>query len=290
MANRTSWRKTWIFPPSKKYAEEVIVRFEILDTEKKEIPMSVSFTKKKAFNKDPFYPMQEPFSEAIGSLWYLAGSTRPDLVYAVAFLSRFSKEITREHWIAIRYVLGYLKQTSDYGLWFKHASQLDTSPCQAACDADYAGDKFGGKSTSGFLIFLFGAPVIWGSKLQSIPTLNSMESEYISASHTARLIVWQRMFLNELGFGDLMDDVTLFNDNKSMNIFADDVMINHKSRHIQVRYHYVRHCILKKWFTIKYLCTKNLPSDIMTKAVGGAGYKYKRGMIVLSMTEAKGEQ
>ncbi|KAG2763652.1 hypothetical protein PC113_g25627 [Phytophthora cactorum] len=99
-------------------------------------------------------------------------ATRPDIAYAVGYVSRFMENPQEEHWVAVKRIFRYLQGTKTHGICFKPGDNIDF---RGYSDADWAGDLADRKSTSGYTFMLMGAPVSWGSKKQSSVSLSMIE-------------------------------------------------------------------------------------------------------------------
>ena len=112
-----------------------------------------------------------PYREAIGSLMFLAVVSRPDIAYAVNYLSRFLTGFGDCHWKAIKRIFRYLKGTLNFGISFKN--NLNNLEIVGYCDADYAADVDTRRSTSGHVFYLANGPVSWLSQRQSSVVLST---------------------------------------------------------------------------------------------------------------------
>lgn len=106
---------------------------------------------------------QRLYQSAVGSVLYLSTATTPDITYAVSNVAKYSTEATKQHWIAVKRIMHYLKGTLNYGL---HYSKDGSADCVGFSDADWGGDLDDRKSTSGYLFQLSGASISWRSKKQ----------------------------------------------------------------------------------------------------------------------------
>ena len=102
-----------------------------------------------------------PFREAVGALVDLMTATRPDIAFAVGYVSRFMENPQVEHWMAVKRILRYLQGTKSHGICCKPNNKVDL---YGYSDADWAGDHEDRKSTLGYAFILIGAPISWGSK------------------------------------------------------------------------------------------------------------------------------
>eukprot|EP00253_Pinus_taeda_P013245 PITA_13245 len=132
-----------------------------------------------------------PYASAVGSLMYAMVCTRPDIAYVVGVLSRFMSKPGKEHWTEVKWVLRYLRRTSDYGLCYQGRLGLDrVLDIRGFVDAYWAGDVDQKRSTSGYVFNLFGGVVNWMSKKQSIVALLATKAEYMANTHASKEAVW----------------------------------------------------------------------------------------------------
>ena len=109
-----------------------------------------------------------PFREAVGALMHLMTATRPDIAFAVGYVSRFMENPQQEHWVAVKRIFRYLQGTKSHGICYQPSDKIDF---RGYSDADWAGDHADRKSTSGYAFMLLGASISWGSKKQSSVSL-----------------------------------------------------------------------------------------------------------------------
>jgi hypothetical protein len=141
-----------------------------------------------AHKDSPDFDGNFSYRSMVGKLNYLAQTTRPDILYAVHQVAKYSSCPKQEHGEAILYIVWYLKRTRDVGLKFKPDP---SKGFEDYCDAEFAGnwnrefsetDPSTAKSRSGWIVFYAGCPVIFASRLQSQVALSTTEAEYISLS------------------------------------------------------------------------------------------------------------
>ena len=136
-----------------------------------------------------------PYALAIGSLMYAMVCTRLDITHPVEVVSRFMSRSRKQHWEAVKWILRYLKSSSDTWLCFTCASLK----LQDYVNADFASDIDSRKSTTGFVFTLGGTAISWVSNLQKIVTLSTTEAEYVAATEIGKEMIWLHVFLDELG-------------------------------------------------------------------------------------------
>lgn len=182
-----------------------------------------------------------PYQEAIGSLLYTAICTRPDIAFAVQTLSQFSSNPGPKHWTAIKRVIRYLKNTEDFGLTLG-GSDLDTTRLIGWCDADWVHDPDDRKSITGFTFFLGVGAVCYSSKKQTSVALSTAEAEYMGAGAAMREALWLRALLQELGYPQKGPTI-INNDNQASISISKDPAHHSRSKHIDIRHHFIRKCV-----------------------------------------------
>jgi hypothetical protein len=111
------------------------------------------------------------------------------------------------------------------------------------------------RAISGYLFMVDGGAVSWSSKKQELVTLSTMEAEYVAATHAAKEAIWLQWLLSEL-FGSIDTPTTLFNDSKSAIALAHDGHYHARTKHIDIRYHFIRYIIEAGSIKLVY-CSKN---------------------------------
>ena len=166
----------------------------------------------------------KPYINAVGSLMYLATSTRPDIAYAVGVLCRFNSNPGKAHWSAVQHLFRYLKGTLDYKLTYSPdpSGQLFTS----YCDASHGDNPDSGRSTGGYILKIGTGAVSWSSKLQSFVTLSSTEAEFVAAVDAGKEIIWLRQLLEELGFPSTSASILNIDNQSSLSVAKNPELLN----------------------------------------------------------------
>ena len=170
------------------------------------------------------------YRSLIGSLRYLM-NTRPDMAFAVGYLSRFMEDPRQEHMAAMKHLLRYVAGTIDYGLAYTSNAELNLV---GYSDSDMAGDVDDRKSTSGILYFLDGNPVAWQSQKQRVVALSSCEAEYIAGAAAACQGVWLRRLLQDV-VGAGVTSPQLKMDNQSAIALSKNSILHDRSKHIDTK-------------------------------------------------------
>lgn len=167
---------------------------------------------------------------------YIAGGTRPDIMFAVSKLSCFLDCYREEHWKAAIRVLHYLKGTRDLHLVLGGKDR--TPDLISYTDSDYMNDPgpMGKCSVGGYCFSLGSGLVSWSSKKQWTMADSTCTAEYIAASEAGHELVWLRKLLISLGFPS-PHTTPLLCDNTAAVLLCEDQAYHSRVKHIDVRYH-----------------------------------------------------
>jgi len=248
------------------YIDDVLSRFNMSDCKPVASPMDIGLKLVKASPAEADNSV--PYRELIGSLMYLAVGTRPDIAHAVSKLSQFNECHGKTHWIAAKRVLRYLKGTRDLGLVYTP----DDTSLRGFVDADWGSCIDDRKSYTGYSFILGGASVSWDSKKQKTVALSSTEAEYMSLTEATKETIYLRNFLIELGFENFAN-VTLYCDNRSALDLAVNPVFHSRTKHIDIRHHFVRTALKDGTIRLKHVFTDDMIADILTKGLSGPKHK-----------------
>ena len=240
-----------------KYAKEILKRFGMDNTSSKRTPIGTT----TSLDKDESGKCvdQKTYRAMIGSLLYLTAS-RPDIMFSVCICARFQSNPKESHMKAVKRILRYLKDTTNYGLFYSKSSSLDFI---SYSDADFAGCKTDRKSTSGTCHFLGHSLISWCSKKQNSVSLSTTEAEYIAASLACAQVLWMKQTL--LDYNIKFSSSQIFCDNTSAINLSKNPVHHSRTKHIDVRHHFLRDHVLKGDITLEFISTENQIADILTK-------------------------
>ncbi|GJV87684.1 putative reverse transcriptase domain-containing protein [Tanacetum coccineum] len=211
---------------------------------------------------------QTRFRGMVGSLMYLTAS-RPDLVFAVCMCARYQAKPTKKHLEAIKRVFRYLKGTINMGLWYPKDNAMSLT---AYADADHAGCQDSRRSTSGSAQFLGDRLVSWSSKKQRSTAISTTEAEYIAMSGCCAQILWMRSQLKDYGFE--FNKIPLYCDNKSAIALCCNNVQHSRSKHIDIRHHFIREQVENRVVELYFVETNYQLADILTKALPRERFKF----------------
>jgi hypothetical protein len=206
---------------------------------------------------------QTLYKRLVGSLMYLT-ATRPDIMFVVSLISRFMESPKDSHWQTGKRILRYVAGTIDYGLWYPSESK---SFLVGFTDSDFSGSIDDRKSTSGYA-FKYGSSLIsWASRKQPVVTLSSAEAEYVAATSATCQVVWLRRLMSDLSPKKL-EPTPIYCDNSSTITLSKNQVFNKKSKHIDIRYHFIRELVNEDVITVKFCKSTDQQADIFTKPLG----------------------
>ena len=203
----------------------------------------------------------KPYRSLLGCVMWGQLATRPDLSFAVSLLSLFQSNPGKDHWSALLHVVGYIKNTLDYGLTYTRDSDLSPT---AFVDADYGGCRDTRRSTSGYVFMMAGGVVSWSSKRQATVALSTVEAEYVAMSRCAQQMVWMQSWLDEVEINHALLG-KIKGDNRGAIALTKNTKDHGKVKHIDIRHHYIRELLQSGVIAVEQVPTADNLADIFTK-------------------------
>jgi hypothetical protein len=267
-------KEGWIRINQTKYIDDILRRFNMQDSKPISTPMdsSAKLSKESSPNdENETQNMKEiPYQNAVGSLMYAMLGTRPDIAYAVGAVSRYNSNPGESHWRAVKRIFRYLKGTRDLEL---HYGKTGKTLCGYS-DADWAGDADDRRSTTGFTFLLGGGAITWKSQKQPTVALSTTEAEYMALCHSAKEAIWLKTLLRELGYQAGDTPTRIYTDNQGSMALAKNAVHHARTKHIDVRHHFIREKLEAKEITIEYCETDRMTADVLTKALARPKHHY----------------
>ena len=208
------------------------------------------------------------YHEAVGSLMYAMLGTRPDIAFAVQMVSCFATNPGPAHWEAVKKVFKYLKGTRE--LWLTYGRQGSTLEGYSDADGSMAEDRH---AITGYAFIINGGAVSWSTKRQEIVSLSTTESEYIAATHTTKEALWLRSLISQV-FNITLPATTLNCDNQSAIELTKDHQYHARTKHIDIRYHFIHYVVEEGSIRLTYCPTNEMLADALTKALPSAKVKH----------------
>lgn len=203
-----------------------------------------------------------PYSSAVGSLMYSMIGTRPDIAYGVGLVSRFMSAPGQDHWNAVKWLMRYIRGTTDMALTFKKSEVFEV---KGYCDSDYASDLDRRRSITGYVFQVGGNTVSWRSGLQHIVALSTTEAEYMALVEATKEALWLKGITSEFGFEQKKAEI--FCDSQSALCLARNSVFHERTKHIDVRLHFTRDVVADGSIVVSKIGTVENPADILTKNV-----------------------
>nr|GEY60364.1 copia LTR rider [Tanacetum cinerariifolium] len=206
------------------------------------------------------------YANAVGSLMYLMVCTRPDIAYAVSIVSRYLANPGKSYWEAVKWILKYLRGTANVGLVYgtNRGNHMDVT---GFVDSDYAKDLDKSRSIIGYAFLVQECVVSWKATLQHVVALSTTEAEYMALTEAVKEAIWLRGLLEELGVE--LNRVTVNCDNHGAIHLSRNHVFHERTKHINVRYHFIREVLEAKTIEILKVDTKHNDADALTKVVPG---------------------
>ncbi|MGV7994806.1 Ty1/Copia family ribonuclease HI, partial [Mycobacterium kansasii] len=164
------------------------------------------------------------------------------------------------HLIAVKRIIRYVASTLNIGLWYPYETNVQLA---GYSDADWAGNLDDRKSTSGGCFFIGNCLVSWFSKKQNSISLSTAEAEYIAAGNACTQLVWMQRMLSD--YEIKQDSMLLYCDNSSAINISKNPIQHSRTKHIDIRFHYIRELVEGKIISLEYIPTEDQRADIFTK-------------------------
>ena len=252
-----------------RYVENMLVKFGMQECKPRSSPCDIGLNKVIDDHSD--LVDVKLYRQIVGSLIYIMTATRPDLCFVVTKLSQYMATPTVTHLTMAKHVLRYLKGTIDHCLTFKKSEKLSLV---GLCDADWGSTTDRRSITGyGFRLSTEGPFVSWKSKKQQTVALSTCEAEYMSLSAAVQEAKFLLKLLKCMIGSDLFDHVVMYCDNQGALALASNPIQHQRSKHIDIKYHFVRSEVQKSVVILKYIPSEENIVDVFTKPVSGAKFK-----------------
>ena len=282
------------------YIKKILKRFNMDKAHPLSSPMVVRSLDVK---NDPFRPCEKgeellgpegPYLSAIGALMYLANCTRPDIVFSVNLLSRYSSTPTRRHWKGIRHILRYLSGTPDMGLFYSNKSE---EKLLRYGDAGYLSDPHKSRSQTGFVFNYNGTAISWRTVKQTMVATSSNHSKIIAIHEASHECIWLRSMIHHIqescGLSSIKDKPTiLFEDNAAcIAQIKGGYIKGDRTKHISPKIFYTHELQKNGEIDIQQIQSSDNLADLFTKALPTSTFKkliYKVGMRKVKDVDMRG--
>ncbi|CAI5471071.1 unnamed protein product [Closterium sp. Yama58-4] len=244
--------------------QQVLQRFGFTYSSPQSTPLPTGHSL-SALPSDESVEPSGPYPELVGCLMYLMTCTRPDLAYPLSILARYVApgRHRKEHMDAAKRVLRYLCSTSGMGLVL---GGRDRVVLTGHSDASWADDQATQRSSQGYTFSLGSGSVSWRSTRSSSVLGSSCEAEIYATAMAAQELRWLTYLLTDLGEPPRSPPV-LYVDNKAAIALCEEHRLEHRTKHIALRYFLARELQQRGQLCIRYVATEANTADVFTKAL-----------------------
>jgi len=249
-----------------KYVNDIITKFGFKDASLFATPMAT----RPSLAPDPLGKSvdQHLYRSMIGSLMYLTAS-RPDIMFAVCNCARYQSDPKESHLTAVKRIFRYLKGKPRLGLWYPKNSPMKL---HAYTDSDYGGCNLDRKSTTGGCQLIGDRLISWQCKKQVTVSTSTAEAEYIAASSCCSQVIWMQHQLLDYGLNFFNTPIKC--DNEAAVCIVKNPVQHSKTKHIDIRMHFIRDCYDRKLVNIEKVHTDDNFADLFTKAFDRARFEF----------------
>ncbi|GJT41976.1 putative reverse transcriptase domain-containing protein [Tanacetum coccineum] len=202
------------------------------------------------------------------SLMYLTAS-RPDIMFVICACARHQVIPKECHLHAVKRIFRYLKGHHKLGLWYPKESPFDLV---AYSDSDYGGASQDRKSTTGGCQFLGRRLIFWQCKKQTIVATSITEAEYVATASGCGQVLWIQNQLLDYGYNFM--NTKIYIDNNSAICVVINPVFYSRTKHIEIRHHFIRDCFEKKLIYVDHIHTDENVADLLTKAFDVRRFQY----------------
>ena len=217
------------------------------------------------------------YRSMIECLLYLT-SSRPDIAFSVGVCSKFQSNPKVSHLNAVKRIIKYVGGTCDYGLFYSKESNLSLT---GFSDSDQVGNVDDRKSTTGRCFYVRANLVAWMSKNQNSMSLSIAEAEYIAVRSCCSQLLWMKKVLTDYGISQ--DTMIVYCDNSNAIDISKNPIQHSKTKHIEIRYHFIRDLVERKIVYLEYIPTERQNTDIFTKPLDRSKFETLRQVIGMIM-------
>ena len=166
--------------------------------------------------------------------------TRPDLAYVVSIVSKYMADLGKDHWHALKWIMRYISGSLDMGLMYGNVHESKEA-VSGYVDTNFTGCIDSKRSLSSCIFTIYGGVVSWKACLQKIVALSTTQVGYISVAKGFKEALWLKGLIDELGINN--SNLTIYCDSQSAIHLIKNPTFHERSKHIDVKYHFIREVI-----------------------------------------------
>jgi transposase InsO family protein len=261
------------------YATDILRRFNMEECRTVSVPMEarLQVVEGDVDKEELQFMLDKKYSALVGALLYLANCTRPDVAYAVNQLARFMSNPRRVHWLAAQRVLRYVRGTVNYEL--RYIREEEKFTLQGFSDSDWGGDTATRRSTTGYVFIGAYAAISWKSMLQKTVAISTCEAEIMALALCVSEAIWLKRLLAGIVPSTTNSTMTIHEDNQGAIALVKDHKFSNKTKHVDIKYFFVREQVQAGELLIIYCETANMVADIFTKPLAWVAFSRLRSLL-----------
>jgi len=236
------------------------------------VPCNVDLFKIEEKSKELSRKTREAFHSIVMEIFYVAKRVRPETLAVCSFLAGRVNAPTRDDLAKLQRLVSYLEFTKDMPFVMEPKGIY----LEMYVDASHAVHRLDGRSHTGIVLTLGGAPFYCSSSRQELNTRSSMESEIVAMSNASSMIQWSRQFLQEQGFKDIMPAHCWEDNESALKLWEKGHSTAKETKHIETRFFYIADLAKRRIVTLEHICTEDQLADILTKGLPEERFKMLR--------------
>ena len=218
-----------------------------------------------------------PYREAVGSLMWLVVWSKTEIYNATHVVARHVDDPSERHWQAVLQIIKYALGTKDQSLMFERGPNLDLS---VYTDANYAEKADDRRSVSGVVVTVGSSTVRCSSNTQKIVTLSTTEAEYVALGDGVKEGLFVKAVSSFIVPSLSEKSIKVLVDNEGAINLAANPLSSARTKHIDVRFHFIRELVRTGTIAVEHIPTKEQRADILTKALVGAIFREHRNFLL----------
>ncbi|POW22754.1 hypothetical protein PSHT_00941 [Puccinia striiformis] len=255
---------TYVKLSQEKYVDGILAEYNMTTNRSVDTPMvpNTRLVASTEHERVEFRRLGINYRRAIGSINYLSVSTRPDIAFTVSQLSQHLENPGIKHWRAFLHLLRYPSGTKSAGIRVGGGKQS----VLVYTDADWANCVDTRRSYSGYLVKWGNSVISWKSRKQSSISSSTTEAEYRALYEGVQEAIWLRRLFESLGY-PIDGPIPIFSDNQAAIALSCNPLHQQQTKHIDLKYHWVREMVESGEVKISYIPTATMPADGLTKSL-----------------------
>ena len=221
---------------------------------------------------------QTRYRSIVGMILFLVKHSRPDLANAVRELSKGMTQATKRSMKELMRTVKYIMETKKFKLKMQIKDEMEWKVLGYS-DADWGSDKQTRLSINGSCIFFCGAPIIWRSKQQKGVATSSGESKYVALSEVCKDVKFAYMLLETMNI-EIELPIEVRVDNMSAIFMAETAQSTQRTKHVDIRYHFVKDLVEAGLLKIRFVGSENNLADLFTKNLSQEKFRKFRNKLV----------